>query len=678
LGKEMEELRTLAKALAAGAHGGSASSGGFSCNGRLRSYADRNDIELGEPHIDLQMRRMFGHIVEWAVQRLYLTKAAIIEAEDPGDSFLLSLAGASLDRGQVTPPFAMNAMKTKSDYRLLTEQEDPRGVGMAFWLWFSYVFFHKYRTKSLCFFPYRIYADDKTCSKADRAPLPPGDYGDRADLENFQIFINMPTGNSILVWVNDLVSVEELRAIIARRMGYHACDFYLVHAGKSMEVSLKLSDYQISRNSSISLLLRLRGGAEGKQRGSIPTHKGAGPSSYKDAARQKGPQTEAPSNVLPSPYIVEKLESTPVLEIKNDQVKGLFKSLQAKAVICRFNGFWPKSHDLHCWIFQNWTANCQILLCTKGFFIVQFESLEEYQKVLLQGPWFWGRAGLFITPWFPEFDANTMVVTKMPVWVRLPNLPLPYWHHLVLEDIGNLLGSFIKSDKERQDKGLFTYARICVEIDLSKGLPDRIHLKHESFIWLQRLDYENTAFRCRFCHLTGHLQDTCPLAKKFPKKKKGPRTNRKNWQADFGPTSDEEEGSEAEEQQDMKRTEEPMVSDATKEQSTGNQTHGEDTQTNVENPKVAVASSQKHMEDSIPGEGPQTAIVIHEEAPISGVKRGHESEKSDSDKEQPSKQKPEMVNGRQVVIATTSQGRWVEVKSKRKGKKGKIEAYYQP
>ena len=199
---------------------------------------------------------------------------------------------------------------------------------------------------------------------------------------------------------------------------------------------------------------------------------------------QRGHRQRRPLLCSPAHTFVGKLESTPVLEIKNEQVKGLFSSLQAEAVICRFNGFWPKSHDIHAWIFQNWTTNCQILLCSKGFFIVQFDSPDEYQKVLLQGPWFWGRAGLFITPWFPEFDANTMVVTKMPVWVRLPNMPLPFWHHLVLEDIGNLLGRFIKSDNERKDKGLFTYARICVEIDLSKGLPDRLQLKHEFYTWL--------------------------------------------------------------------------------------------------------------------------------------------------------------------------------------------------
>ena len=187
------------------------------------------------------------------------------------------------------------------------------------------------------------------------------------------------------------------------------------------------------------------------------------PTSYKEATRPKGSQPAASTSSQPSPYIVEKLDSSPILEIKHPQVKQLFSTLQSHAVIFQFNGFWPRSFELHQWVYSNWTTNCQILLCSKGFFVVQFESQEEYQKALSQGPWFWGRARLFITPWFPEFDANSMVVTKMSVWVRLPNLPLPFWHHQVLEDIGNLLGRFIKSDSERKEQGLFTYARICVD-----------------------------------------------------------------------------------------------------------------------------------------------------------------------------------------------------------------------
>lgn len=110
---------------------------------------------------------------------------------------------------------------------------------------------------------------------------------------------------------------------------------------------------------------------------------------------------------------------------------------------------------------------------------------------------------LFISPWFPDFDPNTMVVTKMSVWVRLPNLPLHFCHKAVLTDIGNNLGKFIKIDQTRYGQNLFTYSWICIEVNLSRGLPDKIILKHGTQNYTQPLDYENTTFRCRICHQTG-------------------------------------------------------------------------------------------------------------------------------------------------------------------------------
>jgi len=495
--------------------------------------------------------------------------------------------------------------------------------------------------------------------------------GFRTEVEIYQIFVKSLAGKTILLWVSALDTGESLKTRIEQREGHPRSTFYLMYGGKALKADDRMGDCQIHKNSTIQVMYRMRGGTDGN-RGT------AGPSSYKDAARPKGPKPTAnptsttvpTSSAQPRPYIVEKLDEIPSLEVKNSEVKKLFSTLQTHALICRFNGFWPRSYDLHNWIYSNWTNNCQILLCSKGFFIVQFELQEDCQKVITQGPWFWGRAGLFLTPWFPEFDANSMVVTKMPVWVRLPNLPLPFWHHMVLEDIGNLLGKFIKRDPDRNDQGLFTYARICVEIDLSKGLPDRIHLQYEKFKWLQALDYENTAFRCRFCHVTGHLQDSCPLAKRFPRKKKGMNTRGKTWQADYAPSISEDSEEEESEPEDQQKK-------------------GDRAET-LRNPETVVARNSESKETVVDGtskvipmddytvEGTQTAIVIQEEAPTSGVKRGHESEKSDSDKEQLSNQHSEAVTCRQVVVAGSSQGRWVEVKNRKKGKKGKIEAYYQP
>jgi len=673
----MEAKRTLARALAAAPHGGSASSGGIT-GGHMQPPAAKSALQSGEPIIEQQMKGFFGGGTEWVLQRWFAAEEVIIEAKEPGVA--ISIEVARLDGRQLDPPQAMNASFIDYVSRLVTDREDLREFGMAVWFWSLYKFYYLNRTKTAVSFTPRSYVDEKSLSKEYRAPLPTGGLGARAVSDKFQIFINMPSGNPLLVWVNALEPVGALWANLAKRMGYHAQVFYLVHEGKTLQDSLKLSDYQISRNSSISMLFRLRGGAEGKQGGTFHPHKGTGPSSYKDAARPKGPQTfkaderskrpqtEATPPVSPSsPYIVEKLDTIPSLEVKNSQVKKLFSQLQTHAIICRFNGYWPRSFDLHEWVYTNWTVKCQLLLCSKGFFVVQFELLEDYQKVFEQGPWFWGRAGLFITPWFPDFDANTMVVTKMPVWVRLPNLPLPFWHPSELEDIGNLLGTYVKCDNERREQGLFTYARICVEIDLSIGLPDRIRLIYEKYNWMQVLDYENTAFRCRTCQMTGHLQDMCPLAKKFPKKKKGTNTRRKTWQADYDPFSDEEETGEGEQISKEENEEKQKKTETEEAQNAEQKSACEETQSDPGN----------NMDES-PGKGTQSAIVIHEEAPISGTKRGHESEKSDSDKELPSKQTPEVVNGRQVIVATPSHGRWVEVKNKKKGKKGKIEAYYQP
>lgn len=249
------------------------------------------------------------------------------------------------------------------------------------------------------------------------------------------------------------------------------------------------------------------------------------------------------------------------------------------------------------------------------FFVFQFDAKEDYNHVINDRPWFWGRAGLFVTPWFPGFDANSMMVYKMPVWVRLHNLPLHFWHHLVLESIKTSLGRFLKLDRERMEKGIFTFARICVEMDLSKGLPKCIHLTHKDFKWTQCLDFENNAFRCRVCHQIGHLQNTCNQAKKKTKKRS---QKPKGWQFQEPPSSDEEDEEKDETQQ---------------------QPETEKQQDSQEEGKEKVEEENKQAENSNSSTiAPNTEIPLDDKnnnQGTGGVKRSHVFESSDSDKEAP-------------------------------------------
>lgn len=82
------------------------------------------------------------------------------------------------------------------------------------------------------------------------------------------------------------------------------------------------------------------------------------------------------------------------------------------------------------------------------------------------------------------------------------------------------------------------FARIYVEMELSRGLLDIIHIIDKDLKWTRTLDFENTAFRCRVCYQGGNLQNTCALLKKKATKK---AQNKKGCQFPDTQLSDEEE-----------------------------------------------------------------------------------------------------------------------------------------
>ena len=62
------------------------------------------------------------------------------------------------------------------------------------------------------------------------------------------------------------------------------------------------------------------------------------------------------------------------------------------------------------------------------------------------------------------------------MWVRIPNLPVHCWDIDSLQRIGNGIRNFI--DKV-DNKGQYTCARICVEVDLEASLPEAIKTKSD-------------------------------------------------------------------------------------------------------------------------------------------------------------------------------------------------------
>jgi hypothetical protein len=178
-----------------------------------------------------------------------------------------------------------------------------------------------------------------------------------------------------------------------------------------------------------------------------------------------------------SSKFVKKMEEIPSLELSPEEPCNLSLLLAEKALIGKFTGLWPSPKTVEAWMDDRWKSLIQgkhlSVRSRQGFFVFGFSRKEDCDLVFISGPYFMGSRGLFLGPWTLDFNLEAEI-TAAPVWGRLPHLPLHLWGTRSLEDIGNKLGLFLDRAEPKGDQ--FTCARICVEVNLKKGLPEAIKL----------------------------------------------------------------------------------------------------------------------------------------------------------------------------------------------------------
>ena len=80
-----------------------------------------------------------------------------------------------------------------------------------------------------------------------------------------------------------------------------------------------------------------------------------------------------------------------------------------------------------------------------------------------------------------------------------------------LEGLTNIVGKFIRIDRNSLHGMNKMVASIMVELNISKGLPTKIKVIWGNRVILQKMNYLHIPFRCFYWRETGHVKARCPF-----------------------------------------------------------------------------------------------------------------------------------------------------------------------
>ena len=135
---------------------------------------------------------------------------------------------------------------------------------------------------------------------------------------------------------------------------------------------------------------------------------------------------------------------------------------------------------------EKWRSCCLQVNC----FMVTFTYMADFNRVFEGRPYFYNQVGLFVKPWHVGFNPSEELPNWILVWVWLPIFPIECCWEDVLHMLSSMLRNLVGPSTQTLGKKVMTFARICVEVDLSRPLLDAVEISASSYSWVQQLDYK--------------------------------------------------------------------------------------------------------------------------------------------------------------------------------------------
>ncbi|XP_075099268.1 uncharacterized protein LOC142176099 [Nicotiana tabacum] len=181
-------------------------------------------------------------------------------------------------------------------------------------------------------------------------------------------------------------------------------------------------------------------------------------------------------------YIVPQfVHGNVVIQLENEDVDRETEKWKG-ALIAYVIGDCPGYNAIRRYIDVKWKkiADPDLFIHEEGYFIIKFKSIDDMPEILCTGPYIINNRPIILKPWTTDFDFDKEFPTEISIWIKLPILPMNCWGINSLSRIASAIGIQMYADECTAKQMRVSYARILVEVHVTKPLPDHVEVKDPS------------------------------------------------------------------------------------------------------------------------------------------------------------------------------------------------------
>ncbi|CAH9076262.1 unnamed protein product [Cuscuta epithymum] len=154
---------------------------------------------------------------------------------------------------------------------------------------------------------------------------------------------------------------------------------------------------------------------------------------------------------------------------------------------------------------RKWGVEVDVKSHSKGWVIFKFKTEEDRVHVLAEGPYVLHGKTMFLKELSEDFSTNSEEFLKVPIWVKFPKLSMRLWKAKEMGTIASQVGVPITADKVTQDTVYTHFARVLIEIDVTKPPVMQFPIVPPSGKeYMQQIIYETYPEYCFHCKKYGH------------------------------------------------------------------------------------------------------------------------------------------------------------------------------